>query len=391
MEPGRAWPAGCSAHRSLARWRSPVAARPPHSAVQVALVLAGALDVSALRDALSALVVHHQLLRAGPSAQFTLPLLDLSAEQRNIATADEVIATVLAEESLISFDPGVLAPFRCWLVRLNQTDHILSLVLDKAAGEQASAEQLFSELPARYAAAREGRSADLVTNSPPCPARPPRQATTTEFEIPAETWSGMRASATLIGVTAPTLLIAALASLLGRRARSDHVVVTIPAAAREQHAAIGLDVSRDATETEVIEQLRAELAAAGRCGGVDDGAPLAAVESGGQPGRPLEFELTFDGFCEKDALYGAGQWEPGLRATVAHADPARVRLDLTLLVNAGDRAGVSLHYPADLLSRAAMRGIARDLRTMLGAIASDAAVGHALQAARAARSESASL
>jgi hypothetical protein len=405
LEPGRAWSAGGSPHRFLAGWGRPAIAPPTHSAVQVALVLAGPLDVSALRDALSGLIVQHQLLSAKVSVsglmvltdpvdqpEFTLPLLDLSAECRDRASADEIIATIIAEESLATFEPGETAGFRSWLVRLNQVDHILSLALHDRIAEQISPESLFSELPGRYAAARGGRRVPAAINGQPRPPGTRAPTTTIEFDIPGPTWAELRAAATSIGATAPTLLLAALADLLGRHTGQDHVMVGIPVRSRERPVPVRIDLSDRPAYIEIIKQLQAELAAAVRHGDADVGALLEAVEAGARTARPPEFQMMFDCLCEKDALYGAGQWEPGLRATVAYADPARARLDLTLQVNAGDGpVRVSLRYPTDLFSWPALRGAADELSTRLDAIAGEMAIGPTPCPAPAARSRSATV
>ena len=324
--------------------------------------------------------------------EFTLPLLDLSAECRNMASSDEIIATIIAEESLATFEPGATALFRCWLVRLNQVDHILSLALHDRIAEQISPEFLFSELPARYAAARAGRCVPAAVNGLPRPAgtRPP--TTTIERDIPRPTWAGLHAAATSIGATAPTLLLAALADMLGRHTDQDHVTVGIPVRSRERPVPVRIDLSGRPAYIEIIKQLQAELAAAVRYGDADVGALLDAVEAGGRAARPPEFQMMFDCLSEKDALYGAGQWETGLRATVAYADPARARLDLTLHLNAGDDpVRVSLRYPTDLFSGPALRGAADELSTRLDAITGDIAIGPAPYPAPAARSRSATV
>jgi non-ribosomal peptide synthetase component F len=247
-------------------------------------------------------------------------------------------------------------------------------------------------LPGRYAAARGGRRVPAAINGQPRPPGTRAPTTTIEFDIPGPTWAELRAAATSIGATAPTLLLAALADLLGRHTGQDHVMVGIPVRSRERPVPVRIDLSDRPAYIEIIKQLQAELAAAVRHGDADVGALLEAVEAGARTARPPEFQMMFDCLCEKDALYGAGQWEPGLRATVAYADPARARLDLTLQVNAGDGpVRVSLRYPTDLFSGPALRGAADELSTRLDAIAGEMAIGPTPCPAPAARSRSATV
>jgi hypothetical protein len=367
-------------------------------------VLSGPLDAAALRDALSGLIGEHQLLRArlslsglmviqDPADQpdFALPLLDLSAERRNIASADEIIATILAEESLATFEPGATPLFRCWLVMLNQTDHILSLALHNRVAEQINPELLFSELPARYAAARGGGHVPSARDARPRPAGPRSPTATIELEVTARSWALVHAAAASIGATEATLVLAALADLLGRHAGQDHVAVGIPVRSRERPVPVRIDLTGRPAAVEIIKQVQAGLAAAVRYGDADVGALLEAVEAGGQAACPAQFQIMFDRVCERDASYGAGQWEPGLEATVAYADPVRARLDLTMQLNvAGDLARIGLHYPTDLFSPA-LHDVAGELSQRLDAIAGDIAAGQAPQRAPAARSRSATV
>lgn len=415
--------------QSIANYESRTSAQSRISPAQIALRLTGPLDPTALRTALAMLASNHETLRAGPAGasrvlpagssgqrDFSLPLLDLSAEPRDIVGADEVIRTILIEESLTEFRPEAGEVFRCWLVRISPVDHVLSLVLDRETAEQCRAELLFRELPALYAAAQAGRgryvsagpqderadrahgSATLqdqlaywrtrIADSRPLKlaAGNPESADLSgrtanlDLAIPEASRYGLHAAAHQIGAGIPTLVLGIFAALLGRHTRQDVIVLGVPVPPRYRCAPIRVDLSGDPRYAGIIKQVQTELTAAAKHSNGDIGALIEALEMASGPSRRPLFQVMFDSFvageggvAEEHGRCGAGRWNNELSATVAYADTALASSDLALIVSGtADRLKARLRYRADLFSECAINGIACHLTALLSAIADDA-------------------
>ena len=142
------------------------------------LRLRGALDVDALNTALTGLVTRHEALRttfdtvAGAGAQRILPPADVRARfvdlslpavnEREAALHNEV-----RREADRPFDLRTAPALRPLLVRLDEQDHVLALVMHHIVTDGWSSGVLATDLAACYTAAVRGRPADL----PPLPVR----------------------------------------------------------------------------------------------------------------------------------------------------------------------------------------------------------------------------
>ena len=132
--------------------------------IPIALRLRGALDVTALRAALTDLVARHESLRtvfpetAGIPHQRVLTewSIDLAVAE---TTGADLAATVLAATGT-RFDLTAEIPIRAHLYRSGEDDHVLLLVLDHAAGDGASTGPLTGDLAAAYAARHAGHAPD---------------------------------------------------------------------------------------------------------------------------------------------------------------------------------------------------------------------------------------
>ena len=141
--------------------------------IPVALRLRGDLDVPALGQALQALVARHEALRTRfvdrdgvprqvidpPPAAPSLPLVDLAADR---------VARWAEDQCSRPFDLAAGPVFRVAAAQIAPDEHILVLVAHHIVGDGWSATVVGRELSTLYAAAVDGRPADL----PPLPVQP---------------------------------------------------------------------------------------------------------------------------------------------------------------------------------------------------------------------------
>ncbi|HLA33201.1 MAG TPA: condensation domain-containing protein, partial [Pseudomonas sp.] len=126
-------------------------------AAQLRIALTGALDEARLRQALLALVARHEslrlALRASPlyrGLRQHLVEADLDWHRLDLCSAADSLEARLAELCAQPFalDSGRL--LRAVLVRLDERDWQLALILAPSAGDRLSQETLFAELPQVY-------------------------------------------------------------------------------------------------------------------------------------------------------------------------------------------------------------------------------------------------
>lgn len=141
----------------------------------LAFRLLGALDLSALEAALTALVARHESLRmrfvttsdgepvveVDPPGPVRWRVLDVTGAADPVVAAQEALRPVAAEP----FDLAVGPLLRPLLVRLGPDDHVVCLVVHHIVCDGWSAELMRDELLAGYEAARAGRPLDR----PPLP------------------------------------------------------------------------------------------------------------------------------------------------------------------------------------------------------------------------------
>ncbi|WP_251094766.1 non-ribosomal peptide synthetase [Streptomyces sp. Caat 7-52] len=130
--------------------------------IPMALRLTGRVDVDALRQALTDLVTRHESLRT------VFPVHDGKAYQSVRApepvdlpvlpVTPDTLAARLAELSATAFDLASHIPLRAGLLRLDEHEHVLHLVIHHIASDGWSNAPLFRDLSAAYAARTEGRA-----------------------------------------------------------------------------------------------------------------------------------------------------------------------------------------------------------------------------------------
>ncbi|MFJ5985357.1 MupA/Atu3671 family FMN-dependent luciferase-like monooxygenase [Lentzea sp. NPDC092896] len=136
----------------------------------MAMRLRGELDVTLLRDAVSALVARHESLRTryvntpgGPRQIIGAPAADLLtvSDLRQFEDRERRAADLLTTAGRRRFDLERDSLLRADLVRLAADEHLLVLALHHIATDAWSTEILTRELIELYGAAREGRPAVL--------------------------------------------------------------------------------------------------------------------------------------------------------------------------------------------------------------------------------------
>ncbi|HEX6756701.1 MAG TPA: condensation domain-containing protein [Mycobacteriales bacterium] len=257
---------------------------PESAAYNIALAerLHGPLDAGPLERALAAVARRHEVLRWRVPDADGVPwvLVDEPADRVALSTEDVAEADLagrLAAEAAGRFDLATGPLWRARLLRLGPDDAVLALTFHHAVFDGWSQRPFLADLSRAYEAARAGRDpalpapatryadfvawrsardagrgdADLawwsghlagvdpVLDLPRDRPRPPVQTYRGEraaVDLAAATAESVRALATRLGATAPAVLMAGFAELVGRVTGRDDLVLGTPAADR-RHAA----------------------------------------------------------------------------------------------------------------------------------------------------------
>ncbi|WP_446224336.1 amino acid adenylation domain-containing protein [Nocardia sp. IBHARD005] len=284
----------------------------PASAVNnmpIAVRLSGALDVDALRVAVTDLVARHEVLRTmyppvdGVGTQLVLPLSDPRAVPALAAgdATEDAIAALVTETVGAGFDVTVAPPLRLRLLRLSATEHVLVCVMHHIAGDGVSMGPLTRDLMTAYVQRSAGNApgwpelavqyvdftlwqrAVLGTEDDPesiltqqidfwrtqlagvpdqleLPIDRPRPATASyrgaslDFRIPAQVHAGLDQLARTHNSTLFMVVHAALSALLARLSGSTDIAIGTPVAGRGDAALddlIGMFVNTLVLRTEV--------------------------------------------------------------------------------------------------------------------------------------------
>ncbi|WP_377273148.1 amino acid adenylation domain-containing protein [Peterkaempfera sp. SMS 1(5)a] len=130
--------------------------------VPTAVWLDGALDLAALRLALSDLVARHETLRSvfeAAQGELRLRLLDPAGiDLPLVPVTESEVPETLARLGDVPFDLSVEVPFRAHLLRVGPERHLLLLVIHHVATDGASRAALYRDLAAAYTARASGRA-----------------------------------------------------------------------------------------------------------------------------------------------------------------------------------------------------------------------------------------
>lgn len=277
--------------------------------IAMALRLEGALDVSALREAVADLITRHESLRTsypmihGEPTQFIGTTESvLKHVTLHAVDVEGPLEAAIAAVTGVGFDVTVAPPVRLALLRISPTEHVVVLVIHHISADGASMAPLARDLMLAYAARTAGvvpawsplriqyadfalwqaerlaqvnddgvserevqldywkkrlRGAPEVLNLPadrPRPPAPSFDGATVPFEIPAELVAGLESVAARFNATLFMVTQAAYALMLARLSGSTDVVVGTPYVGRSDAAlddVIGMFVNTLALRTTV--------------------------------------------------------------------------------------------------------------------------------------------
>ncbi|HEX7243109.1 MAG TPA: amino acid adenylation domain-containing protein, partial [Longimicrobiaceae bacterium] len=402
--------------------------------VAYALRMEGALDVRAVRGALSEVVRRHETLRTtfealgggavqviGPPAPVPVPVADLRRlpEARRGAEA----LRLAGEESLRPFDLARGPLLRAALLRTGDAEWVLLFTLHHIVSDGWSMDVLLRETSAAYGALTDGRESslpelpvqyadfavwqrrwlaggvldaqlawwrerlegappllDLATDRPRPPV-PSDRGATRAFELAPRSAAALRELSRREGATLFMTLLAGWQLLLGRYSGQDDVSVGVPIAGRtrvETEGLIGffvntLVVRADLSGEPGFRELLARVreTTLGAYGHQD--VPFERLVEELTPERSLAHTPFFQAMF---SLQGAGR--PPLRLGGLAAEPLAgdrdepAKFDLTLdVVEDGERLHGTLTYRADLWDGATAGRILDHFARLLDAVAAD--------------------
>ncbi|MFB8171054.1 condensation domain-containing protein [Kitasatospora purpeofusca] len=397
----------------------------PRYHVPLATRLRGPLDRDALAAALTGLTDRHHILRTryghqddrphqepAPPAPVPLPVRDATPEEA---------AALLRAEAAHPFDLAAGPALRALLLRHAPEDHTLLLTVHHIAIDGGSLPVLAEELGALYAAAAEGRPADLpepelqyadyarwerarddrladaaaaraarLTGAGPLPllrpvppGTPERRAVLHSAPLTADTMDGLRRLGARHGATAFTVVLtAAFAALRAATGGSDLVLGCAGGhrARPELRRLIGLQVNTlpvrarlpepdgDPVFTELLAVVRTALLDAQEHHEVPfdlvvERLGAAARGADGTPLLAVSCDLVHP--AEPLAL-------PGLTAEAVEVDLGLAKFGLTLLVEDGPRPRCLLQYDPAALDGATAGRLHTVFAELLTAVAADA-------------------
>ncbi|MGV9928880.1 non-ribosomal peptide synthase/polyketide synthase, partial [Nocardia rhamnosiphila] len=136
--------------------------------IPLVIRLSGALDVDALRLAVTDLVARHEVLRtvypeteSGP-AQVVLPVTGAVPVLEMRTVAADAVETVVTELASVSFDVAQQVPVQVTLLRIDDAadEYVLAAVVHHISGDGASTVPLMRDLMTAYSARAAGRAPD---------------------------------------------------------------------------------------------------------------------------------------------------------------------------------------------------------------------------------------
>ena len=383
--------------------------------------LRGDLDVAALRAALDLVVARHEALRTvfvpldGEPYQLILPPGGVPIEVRDVA-ADR-IDEYAAAEAVRPFDLARGPLVRATLCRTGPADWSLLLSLHHVVCDGWSMGLLFEELSAAYAAARDGRVAQL----PPVPrdvpaalaagpaARPGRAGPAVElvarrprgraagldlptdrprpaelgdagheieFSWPPELADRVAEAGRRTGATPYMIFAAAWAALLHRHSQQPDLLLATPVANRQtldSETAVGFFVNTlvlrsrvdgEVTFAAMLDQLR-DTALTALTDPVPFDALVQEIRPVRDPGRHPLAQVMFaveDGWEQRLTLPGVTVLASG----ETHTGTSMFDLTLTVIPYEG-RIDGRIEYRTRLFDEATARGLADQLATLLTA------------------------
>ncbi|HEX6911345.1 MAG TPA: amino acid adenylation domain-containing protein [Longimicrobium sp.] len=402
--------------------------------IPVIVRLRGPLDADALRRAFDGLVARHESLRTvfrmegGQPVQVILPALRVDLPVHDLASRPPTeregeAARITDQEVRARFDLAAGPVLRARLLRMGDDDHHLLISLHHIVADAWSLGILFRELPALYAAARDGRDAGLpplpvqyadyalwqrerlrgealdahlahwrqtlegaptlaLPTDRPRPAVQSFRGGTLPFDLGPELSAAVADLARRGGATPYMVVMAAFALLLFRWSGTDDVVVGSPVAGRtprETEGLIGVFLNTLAVRTKLGgDPTFRELLAGVRAAALDAFAHqdvhferlVEELRTERSLSRHPIFQVIFS-MIPAGPVDGVSGFA-GLEMEAAEPEVGTAKVDLTLAM--GDADGQlrgAWQYAGDLFDEATVRRMGGHLRALLAAAAAD--------------------
>ncbi|MBO4207179.1 non-ribosomal peptide synthetase [Micromonospora echinofusca] len=396
--------------------------------IPVAFRITGPLDETALRAALTGVVRRHGALRTtfaesgGEPVQVVRPDLTVPLELTDLtgfpaAGRDAEATRLVWAEARQPFDLATGPLLRARLVRLTDTEHVLSIVVHHIVSDAWSLGVLFRELDAGYTAALAGAPARLpelpsqyadfavwqrdrlagpelrgqldywlqhlrgapallgLPTDRPRPASRSYRGAVHYFPVPAATAARITEFNAAHGVTLFMTLLAAFQAVLSRHSGQDDIVVGTPVAGRphpDLEGLIGFFVDTVALRVstagspslrELVGRVR-EVALTG-LGHTD--VPFEKVVEELQPERSLAHAPVFQAqLIVQNAPHGTFRLA-GCTATSLEVDSGTSKFDLSLVgeTMSDGTLRLAFEYDTDLFDVATVTRLGRHLTTLL--------------------------
>ncbi|NJC74304.1 amino acid adenylation domain-containing protein, partial [Planosporangium thailandense] len=397
------------------------------------LRLRGALDVAALRAALTALVARHETLRTTfdsvdgravqrvhPAADVPLPVLDLSELPEVVCEAE--LRRILADESTRPFDLRHGPLLRPCLVRVAVDEHVLSLALHHIVTDGWSMGVLLDELAELYRATRYSEPPDLpapafqyadyaawqrraldgpvldeqlaywrrqldgvapleLPTDRPRPAVQTRNGALLEFGVPADVARRLRELGHGHDATLFMTLVAACQVLLHRWSGQRDIAVGTVLSGRERpewERLVGLLVNTLVLRTDVdgarsFAGLLADVKQTVLAAFANQDVPFERIVNELQPTRDTSRNPLFQVMVALQNLHSAAPEFASLSVDEVAPPAVSSAFDLSMVFHPDDDGGLTgvLEYNTDLFDGDTMRRLAEHLLVLLDGVARD--------------------
>jgi len=396
-----------------------------------AFLLEGPLEVAALARALDAVVARHEVLRTAfvavdgaltrdvrPQLHLGLPVVDVPAGAREARQAE--LRRLADDCASRPFDLARPPLIRAVLLRLGESEHLLSLTLHHIVSDEWSVGVLMRELMALYRDYRAGRPGSL----PPlplqyadyacwqrgwlCDAELERQVSywtrrlagapmaldlpTDRPRPPQQTYRGsrevllleepfcdsLRAACRRLELTQPMLLLAAFDALLFRYTGQEDLLVGVPIANRRLPATedlIGTFVNSVVLRTDLSgDPTLAELARRVREGMLEaydhQDVPFDKVVEALRPARDASRSPVFQVVFNHQTVPVPWPLPAGLTSERLSVDRGAAQVDLAVLVRElpGSGLRISFEYNTDLFDRESIMRMQAHYRRLVEAL-----------------------
>ena len=391
--------------------------------------LRGSLDVDALRQALQDLVRRHASLRTsfvapndGPM-QMVLPEIDLQVPLTDLshlspAAREELIPRMVLAEGYHAFDLERAPLFRPSIIRLDDEDHVLQLVMHHIITDEWSNDIIWRELNICFGKIKGTQAADLAKIAinytdyarwqreqtasgaldqqmrywqdqlsgdlpilqlqvdRPRPARQTLRGGILRRTFPASLLQELQSLSQEAGTTLYTTLLAAFHALLYRYSRQEDILVGTPIANRQQpetQHVIGMFINTAVMRAKLSSELsfRQHLSQVRQTvfdALANQDLPFDLLVQAMHPDRDLSYNPLFQTMFVFRAD-SAERTLPGLTSEPVRVDPGVSKFDLTLFAGEAEgRLFSALEYSSDLFDVSTAERMLEQWQILLSAL-----------------------